>query len=228
MGRCVGMTYYRIRNSSDRLAIGKLICLARTYKKHAEEMNAKIPDLPLLFLKPESAVIFSNQSVILPPQSQSVHHEVELGVVIGKKGKDVSVTKAMDYVYGYLVGLDITARDIQTIAKQNGWPWSIAKGFDTFAPISDVVLKEEISDPHNIEIVLQINQIMKQRSNTKHLVFPIPQLISFISSIMTIKAGDLILTGTPEGVGKLHPNDSIVASLGPYCDLCVDVQRLKR
>jgi len=135
------MTCYIFKDKSQKdLDIGKLVCLARTYKKHAEEMKSKVPDDPLLFLKPASSIVFNGGSIVIPKMSSCLHHEVELGVVIGKKCKNVSKENALDYVSGYCVCLDITARDIQSVAKKNGWPWSIAKGFDTFAPISDVVL----------------------------------------------------------------------------------------
>lgn len=219
------MTSYIFKNYDKQANIGKIICLARTYKKHAQEMNAKITEDPLLFLKPESSVIFNNDSVIIPKMSKCLHHEVELGVVIGKEGRNISQDNAMDYVLGYLVALDITARDIQSVAKKEGLPWSIAKGFDTFAPISDVVLKNEIPDPCDLDLELKLNDKLKQKSNTKYMIYSIERIIEFISSIMTLKKGDLILTGTPEGVGEIAEGDVIEASLGDICFLKVDVKK---
>ena len=219
------MTEYIFQNHEEHVNIGKIICLARTYKKHAQEMDAKITKYPILFLKPESSVIFNNQSIILPKMSNCVHHEIELGVVIGKNGKYILEKDAIDYVLGYLVALDVTARDIQSDAKKNGLPWSIAKGFDTFAPISNVVLKKEIPNPHDLDLELKINGKLKQRSNTKYMIFSVEKIIEFISKIMTLKKGDLILTGTPEGVGELFENDVIEAKLGELCYLKVDVKR---
>ena len=129
-------SYLFDKGVAKNLQIGKLVCLARTYHKHAEEMNTKATENPLLFLKPSTAVIFDGDSIVIPEMSKSIYHEVELCVVIGKKCKSVKKEDAMNYVLGYCLGLDITARDIQTIAKKNGWPWGIPKGFDTFAPIS--------------------------------------------------------------------------------------------
>ena len=151
------MTYYIFKDKSrKKVAIGKLVCLAKSYRKHAEEMHTTVTEEPLLFLKPASSVIFNGESVIIPRMSKCLHHEVELGIVIGKKCRNVSQKEALDYVLGYLVCLDITARDIQDKAKKNSWPWDIAKGFDTFAPISNVVLKENVSNPHNLDIWLKV------------------------------------------------------------------------
>lgn len=219
------MVKYIFKGNLKRdLTIGKLVCLARTYKKHAEEMNSNITEDPLLFLKPASSVIFDGETIIVPKKSNCLHHEVELGVVIGKKCKNVKRQYAMNHVLGYLVALDITARDIQSIAKKNGWPWSIAKGFDTFAPISKVVLKEEASNPHNLDISLKVNGQIRQNSNTKHMIHSIEKIIEFISEIMTLEPGDLIMTGTPEGVSEIKPGDKLEAKLGDICSLKVDVK----
>ena len=218
------MTDYIFYGDKTRvLKIGKLICLARTYEKHAKEMKSKVPEDPLLFLKPASSVIFDEDSIIFPKISQCLHHEVELGVVIGKKCKDILSKNSLDYVLGYCVTLDITARDIQSIAKKNGWPWGIAKGFDTFAPISKVVLKEEVADPNNLNLSLKVNGKIKQSSNTKNMIFSVEQIIEYVSNIMTLELGDLIMTGTPEGVGEIKKGDVLEASLSNLCSLKVDV-----
>ena len=218
------MTNYIFRDRVERnVTIGKLICLSRTYKKHAEEMNSSVTEDPLFFLKPASAVIFNGESIIKPEMSKCLHHEVELGVVIGERCKNASQKDALDYVLGYLVALDVTARDIQSEAKKKGWPWDIAKGFDTFAPISDVVLKEEVPDPNNLDISLKVNGELRQSSNTNNMIYSVERIIEFISEIMTLDAGDLIMTGTPEGVGEIVPGDIIEAELGEICSLNVNV-----
>ena len=219
------MTEYKFKFNHKPVQNGKIIGLGRTYKKHAQEMQSEIPKEPLLFLKPESAVIFNNGTIIIPKMSSNLHHEVELGVVIEKTCKNISQNNALDYVLGYLVGLDITARDIQTEAKKKGWSWAISKGFDTFAPISDVVLKKEIPDPNNLDIILKINGETRQHSNTKNMMFSVEWIIEYISEIMTLKRGDLILTGTPEGVGEIHESDILEAQLGTSCYLKVDVKK---
>ena len=217
-------SYLFDKGVAKNLQVGKLVCLARTYHKHAKEMNTKATEEPLLFLKPSSAVVFDGDSIVIPEMSKSIHHEVELCVVIGKKCKNVKKEDAMNYVFGYCLGLDITARDIQTIAKKNGWPWGIPKGFDTFAPISKVVLKEEVKNPHNLDISLRVNDELRQSSNTKHMIFTIPEIIEFISNIMTLEPGDLIMTGTPEGVAEIKKGDMLEAKLGTICSLKVDVR----
>lgn len=219
------MTNYIFKDRIDRnLSIGKLVCLARTYKKHAQEMKSDIPKEPLLFLKPASSVIFNGDTIKIPKMSKCIHHEVELGIVIGKKCKNVSKKDAMDYVLGYLVALDITARDLQSELKKKGWPWGIAKGFDTFAPISDVVLKEDVSNPQNLDILLKVNKEIRQSSNTSYMIFSIEKIIEFISKIMTLEAGDLMMTGTPEGVGEIVAGDVLEAELGNICSLKVSVE----
>jgi 2-keto-4-pentenoate hydratase/2-oxohepta-3-ene-1,7-dioic acid hydratase in catechol pathway len=207
------------------LRVGKIICLAQTYKKHAKEMKSNITKDPLLFLKPSSSVIFNGDSIIIPSKSKCLHHEVELGVVIGKKCKNINQKNAMNYILGYLLALDITARDIQSEAKKNGWPWTVAKGFDTFAPISDIVLKEDIKNPNNLDLELSLNGIVKQSSNTKNMIFSVEKIIEFISQIMTLEKGDLIMTGTPEGVGEISSGDIIEAKLDNLCSLKIFVKK---
>ncbi len=219
------MTNYRFKNSEKKIRIGKIIGLARTYRDHAAEMQAKVTEDPLLFLKPESAVIFNNETIRVPTMSSRLHHEVELGVVMGKTARHISQIHALDYVLGYVVVLDITARDIQSEAKKNGWPWTIAKGFDTFAPISDVVLKDEILDPNDLDLILTVNNEVRQQSNTKYMVYSVERIIEFVSCIMTLKRGDLIMTGTPSGVGEIAEGDVLEARLGDYCVLSVDVRK---
>jgi 2-keto-4-pentenoate hydratase/2-oxohepta-3-ene-1,7-dioic acid hydratase in catechol pathway len=218
------MTYYIFKDGINRnITIGKLVCLARTYKKHAQEMNSDIPKEPILFLKPSSAIIFNGDTIQIPKMSKSIHHEVELAIIIGKKCKDIEEKDAHDYILGYAIALDITARDIQTELKKKGWPWGIAKGFNTFAPISEVIIKENLSNPQNIDISLKVNGKIKQKSNTKNMIFSIGEIIEYISKIMTLEAGDLIMTGTPEGVGEIKSGDILEANLGNLLSLKVNV-----
>ena len=220
------MRYYQINNNVDKkISIGKIVCLARTYHKHAIEMNASETDSPLIFLKPASSVIFSDEAIVIPPQSNCLNHEVELGVVIGKTCSKVKSEDVLDYVLGYLVGLDITARDIQSIAKKNGWPWTLAKGFDTFAPLSNVVLADKVSNPNDLNLELFINDELKQNVNTSFLIWSVEEIISYVSGIMTLEVGDLILTGTPEGVGEIKNDDVLVGKLNDLCEIKVHVTR---
>jgi 2-keto-4-pentenoate hydratase/2-oxohepta-3-ene-1,7-dioic acid hydratase in catechol pathway len=187
-------------------------------------MKEKVTTEPLLFLKPTSSIIFNNESIVQPRKSKMLHHEIELGIIIGETGKYITRNNAMGHVLGYLLALDITARDIQGEAKRHGWPWCIAKGFDTFCPISDAVLKESMPNPKNLSLVLKVNGITKQRSNTRYMMYSIGEIIEFVSNIMTLERGDLLLTGTPEGVDEIHAGDVIKGELGKICFLNVDVK----
>ncbi len=223
------MRYFQFQEPvKEKIGIGKIICLAKTYKKHADEMKSSLPKSPLLFLKPASAIIFSGEAIRIPDQSTCLHHEVELGIVIGRKSKNITVDSALDIVLGYAVGLDITARDIQAEAKRRGWPWGIAKGFDTFAPLSEVVLKERIRNANKVMISLTVNDELRQRENTKNLHWSVEKIISFVSSIMTLEKGDVILTGTPEGVNSIQPGDRLRAVLSEgkkLCSIAVSVEK---
>jgi len=219
------MTLYKIQKSSQKVSIGKIICLVRSYLSHAAEMSTPVTKHPLFFLKPTSSIIFHNQSILIPNLSHDIQHEVELGIVMGKQCRHIDKKDALDYIFGYLVAIDITARDIQQEAKQHGWPWSIAKGFDTFCPISSIVLKKNILNPHDLNLSLKVNGKLRQFGSTSQLIFPVQSIISYISKIMTLKKGDLILTGTPEGVQSLKEGDCLEAELEGYCYLKVFVKK---
>ena len=203
---------------------GKILCLLRSYKAHAEEMGNTPSTRPDFFIKPSTALIFNDENIIIPSPSKEVHHEVELAVLIGKEGRDIPASSAMQHVRAYGILIDVTARDIQAKAKKAGKPWAIAKGFDTFAPVSDFVLKEKITDVHNLDIWLTVNGEMRQRSNTSRLLFKIPEIIEFISSKMTLEPGDIIATGTPEGVSEIVPGDVVEASIDGIGILRVGVE----
>lgn len=196
------------------LSLGTIYCIGRNYVEHAQELNNDVPDQPVVFLKPASSVIFDGDSVILPAQSNNVHHEVELTVALRKGGKHIAEQDALSHVAGYGVGIDVTARDIQQKAKDNAHPWAVAKGFDTFAPLSSFVSKQEVKDPQNIDLSMSVNGETRQADNTGLMIFPVASLISYLSQIFTLKAGDVIFTGTPKGVSAIHPGDQIKATLG--------------
>ncbi len=195
----------------------KIICLAKNYPAHAKEMGVEpknLPPHPDLFLKPKSALIGPGENVIFPPQAQQVDHEVELAIVISKKGKNISVEDSFEYVFGYTILLDMTARDIQALAKKKGRPWFPSKGFDSFSPIGPVIVtSDEINNPQNLELELRVNDTLKQKGNTKDMIFNIEQILSYCSSITTLEPGDLIATGTPAGVGPVQRGDKIRATI---------------
>ena len=185
----------------------KIVCIGRNYVEHAHEHGAEVPDLPLIFLKPPSAVIGPGDKIILPPQSQRVEHEAELVVVIGKTCRWAPAESALDYVFGYTIGLDITARDLQ---RRDG-QWTRGKGFDTFCPLGPWI--ETDLDPADTLITCHVNEEMRQMASTRDMVFTVRQLIAFISSVMTLQPGDVIMTGTPAGVGPLLAGDTIRATI---------------
>ncbi|MCJ7513845.1 MAG: fumarylacetoacetate hydrolase family protein, partial [Anaerolineales bacterium] len=183
---------------------GKIICVARNYPLHAAEHEAEVPAWPLLFFKPPTAVIGPGQAIRLPPQSRQVEHEAELAVVVGAPGRWISPQDAPRHVLGYCAANDVTARDLQNRDGQ----WTRGKGFDTFCPVGPWI--ETNLDPADALITCAVNGQMRQMGSTRDMVFSIPQLLAFISSVMTLEAGDLILTGTPAGVGPLQPGDEVV------------------
>jgi len=185
----------------------KIICIGRNYIAHAKEHNVEVPELPLIFLKPPSSIIGKGQNIILPPQSQQVEHEAELAVIIGKKCRWVELKNADKVIFGYTIANDVTARDLQ---RRDG-QWTRAKGFDTFCPIGPWI--ETVFDPADALISCYVNGEMRQMGSTRDMVFNIKQLIVFISSIMTLYPGDIILTGTPSGVGILKPGDILETSI---------------
>lgn len=195
------------------LQINNIFCIGRNYVEHAHELQNEVPDQPLVFLKPSSSVILAGDTIRIPPQSSNVHHEVELVAAIGKKGKNIPEKKALSYVAGYGIGIDVTARDVQQRAKEKGHPWSVAKGFDTFAPISTFVSAENLPDPQNVDLEIAVNGEMRQSDNTKLMIFPVAELISYLSTIFTLNPGDLIFTGTPKGVSPLASGDSVTATM---------------
>lgn len=202
-----------ISGSDETVKIGKVMCLCRSYKAHAVEMGSAVPDNPEFFLKPKTAVIRNREDILLPEESEEVHHEVELAVVIGNGGKNISKDVAMNHVLGYAVFIDVTARDIQSKAKKAGKPWSAAKGYDTFAPMSDITPKDKVPNPHNLGIWLKVNGETRQMSNTGKMIFTIEEIIAHISTIMTLELGDVIATGTPEGVSRIVAGDEIEAGI---------------
>jgi len=181
----------------------KIICVGRNYVEHAKEHNAEVPKIPLIFMKPPSAIINPGDTIILPPQSQQVEHEAELVAVIGKRGRSIPAEEASAYILGYTIGNDVTARDLQRSDGQ----WTRAKGFDTFCPFGPWIDTE--FDPYDAVISCRVNGQMRQMGSTRDMVFNVPTLVAFISSVMTLEAGDLIFTGTPAGVSPLKPGDIV-------------------
>jgi len=203
----------KIKNNDKGFAIGKIVCVGRNYAEHAKELGNKIPDKPVLFLKPPSSIIYSGDNIIYPDFSNEMHHEVELVLLIGKDVSKANLKEAENAIIGYGVGLDMTLRDIQSEAKIKGHPWTISKCFDTSAVVSDFVLKENCTLTLDEEISLSINGIIKQKDQLNKMIFNPAQIVEYISSLMMLEEGDLIFTGTPKGVSKVNRGDKLKADL---------------
>ena len=193
--------------------VGKIVCVARNYAEHARELGNEIPERPVFFIKPASSIIRHGEAVIIPDYSRECHHEVELAVLIGKWGKNIAENFAMEHVAGYGVAIDLTLRDVQSELKQKGLPWEIAKGFDTACPLSDFVPAARIADPHELKIRLRVNGELRQDGTTALMLRRIPELLRAASTFFTLERGDILLTGTPAGVGPVLHGDCIEAAI---------------
>ncbi|KAG0479824.1 hypothetical protein HPP92_010682 [Vanilla planifolia] len=203
----------------------KIVAVGRNYAAHAKELGNAVPKDPVLFLKPTSSYVQNGGTIEIPSPLEALDYEVELAVVMSHKARDVPEASAMDYVGGYALALDMTAREIQSFAKSAGLPWTLAKGQDTFTPISAVLPKSMIKDHDNLELWLKVDDEIRQKGSTRDMIFKIPFLVSHISSIMTLMEGDVILTGTPEGVGPVRAGQKITAGIAGFIDVHFDVQK---
>ena len=201
-----------ISESAELFPIGKIYCVGRNYADHAEEMGGKVDkDQPFFFSKPPQALTQSN-SIPFPTQTDNLQHEVELVVFLKSECSDISPTEASQHIFGYAVGVDLTKRDLQTAAKESGKPWDLSKGFDNSAPISKIQKKEGFLLSEG-SIFLSVNGQKKQSSNLLNMAWKVDELISWLSKFITLKAGDIIFTGTPSGVSRLSINDKIEAKI---------------
>ncbi|KAJ3192518.1 hypothetical protein HK101_006375 [Irineochytrium annulatum] len=191
----------------------KIVAIGRNYAEHAKELGNAVPKSPFFFLKPPSSYLLQGGSIEIP-KGVTVHHEVELGLVIGKNGRDVKREDAMDYIEGYVLGIDVTGRSLQDLAKKEGKPWSAAKGFDTWTPISDFIPRSSVPNPNSARLWLDVDGARKQDGSTSDMIFAVPDLVAHVSGIMKLERGDVILTGTPSGVGPIKAGQSITAGLG--------------
>lgn len=202
-----------IRGLGAEIPIHTIFCIGRNYAEHARELKNEIPTTPVIFTKPVSTIVYDGDSVILPHHSNNVHHEAELVVAIAREGKNIPESDALNYVAGYAIGIDMTARDVQNKLKDKGNPWELAKGPDTFAPLGNFIPPEQIGDPAAIDIELSVNGVVRQKGTTADMLFPVDVLISVLSEYFTLYPGDLIFTGTPEGVSRVQEGDRIEAAI---------------
>lgn len=188
----------------------KIICIGRNYAKHIEELENEKPENPVVFLKPASSILAKNQPFFIPPFSNDIHYEVEVLVKINKVGKYILQNFAHKYYDEIGLGIDFTARDIQAKCKEKGLPWEKAKAFDGSAVIGKFFPKEKLGDLNNLSFELYKNEVLVQEGNTNAMLWKIDELISYVSQFFTLKKGDVIFTGTPAGVGKVHKNDILI------------------
>ena len=209
-----------IKIGNNTIEPTKIICLGRNYIDHAKEMKAQIPKSPVFFVKTVNTLVTDGNPIIYPKllyndtEYNRVDHEVELAFVISKTCKNIQVKYGYEFVEGYSVFLDITARKMQISDRNINLPWYRSKNFDSFGPIGPrIVPFDEIKDPHNLNIQLKVNGETRQQSNTKHMIFKIPEILAYLSKFITLAPGDIIATGTPSGVGPIQPGDNIEASI---------------
>lgn len=194
-------------------AVRRVYCVGRNYAEHIKEMGNDVRDPPFFFAKPADAVVVGGAAIAYPPQTSDFHHEVELVVAIGKDGADIAVENALDHVYGYACGLDMTRRDLQAVAKKAGRPWEMAKGFDESAPIGTIEPAEAIGHPQSGKISLSVNGSVRQSGDLNEQIWSVAETISYLSGFVTLKAGDIIMTGTPAGVGAVVSGDVIEGAI---------------
>lgn len=212
---------------AERFPVHRIYCVGRNYEEHAKEMGFTGREPPFFFLKPNDSLVLVNPgetgSMPYPPLTQNLHHEIELVVAIGKGGKNIKAADAFSHIYGYAVGLDMTRRDLQGEMKKQGRPWCIGKAFDHSAPMGPITPAAQAGDVENAELYVQVNGADRQRSNVNKLIWNIAETIEHLSAAWELQAGDLIFTGTPEGVAAVVPDDTMVGAVVGLGELKVKV-----
>jgi acylpyruvate hydrolase len=203
-------------------------CIGRNYAEHAKELGNAVPAEPVVFIKPRSSLVLDGGPIQLPVRSRRVDHECEIVVALGAGGRNFSLADAEKAIAGYAVGIDVTARDLQDEAKKKALPWAVSKGFESFAPVGRFVPSSRVLKPEELSITLEVRNELRQKGAVSQMLWGIPHLIAHLSRIFLLESGDLIFTGTPPGVGPLHPGDSLQARLfekgTTLTELFVDVE----
>ena len=202
----------------------KIICIGRNYAEHAKEMKSEVPTEPVFFMKPDTALLKDNEPFYFPDFTKDLHHEIEVVLKISKVGKHIAEAFAHKYYEELSVGIDFTARDLQAQCKAKGLPWEKAKSFDGSAPIGKFVKKSELGDLQNLHFNLSINNELRQKGNTNDLLFSFDKVIAYVSQFVTLKVGDLIYTGTPEGVGPVAIGDKLKGTLNGEEIFCFEIK----
>ncbi len=221
-------TICNILDSNDKFPVRRILCVGANYVAHAIEMGRDPSrEPPFFFAKPSDAIVNAdrglNIEVPYPPQTNNFHYEMEMVVAIGKKASNLEVEDSLDTIWGYGAGIDLTRRDLQKAAKDKGRPWELGKGFDNSAIISSLSPVSKIGHPKNARIWLSVNDEIKQDSNIKKLIWSVPEMISILSKTMTLGPGDLIYTGTPEGVGPINKGDKIIGGVEGIGEISINI-----
>jgi fumarylpyruvate hydrolase len=204
--------------------VARVYCVGRNYAEHSIEMgHDPNREPPFFFMKPADAVVHAER-LPFPTHTQELHHEIELVVALREGGRDIPVERALDRIFGYAVGLDMTRRDMQAAAKKAGRPWDMAKGFDQSAPTSAIHVAEEIGHPTHGAVWLRINGELRQEGDLAQQIWKVPETISFLSTLVALRPGDLIMTGTPKGVGRIEPGDHLEGHIDGVGDLSVSYE----
>ncbi|MDT8442040.1 MAG: fumarylacetoacetate hydrolase family protein [Desulfuromonadales bacterium] len=216
---------HSVELAEQRIPVGKIVAIARNYAEHARELGNPLPadSQPVLFIKPASSLLADGGTVLIPAYTSDCHHEIELAILIGTRGKNIAEEEAMQHVAGYGVALDLTLRDLQNRQKAQGLPWEIAKAFDTACPVSRFVPAASVVDPQRLRLELRVNGEPRQQGTTAAMLRPIPRLIAEASRYFTLEAGDILLSGTPAGVGAIRSGDILEATISEVGTLRVTV-----
>ncbi|MGH8091607.1 MAG: fumarylacetoacetate hydrolase family protein [Rudaea sp.] len=209
-----------IAGSTERFPVRRIFCIGRNYAEHAAEMGATVDrGNPVFFCKPADALVADGADIPYPQATQELHHEVEMVVALHSGGTDIAEADALAHVFGYAVGLDLTRRDLQAVAKAKGMPWDSAKAFDHSAPLSAIRTAAEIGHPHSAALTLEVNGEVRQRADIAQMIFAVPEILARLSHLFELNAGDLVFTGTPAGVGPLARGDVAHAYLAGVAEL---------
>ena len=215
----MAMHEVKMKGQADPIPVGKIICMGRNYVAHIEELNNQAPGAPMFFIKPTTALAPLEEPILIPSYSQKARHELELALIMGKPLFQAKEEDVYPAVAGYAVSIDVTLQDVQDKLKEKGHPWEIAKAFDGSCPISEFVPAAEVSDPQDLMITMQVNGEQRHNDSTALMIYKIPQIVAAASQYFTLEVGDIVLTGTPAGVGSLKPGDKLemeIAQVGKY------------
>ena len=214
-----------VASTDARFPVRRIICVGRNYAAHAREMG-KDPDRdpPFFFLKPADAVVDDGATVPYPPETIDFQYEIELVAAIGQAGADIPVARALDHVFGYAVGIDLTRRDLQLLAREQGRPWDWGKGFDLSAPCAPLHRVKEVGHPSKGRIWLSVNGVVKQDADLSELIWSVPEIISIASRSIALRPGDLIYTGTPAGVGPVHRGETMIGGIDGLGEIRISVR----